>query len=169
MRWYPYGHDFGNADIGGVTILDDGRMVSLSIPTAFAKVDTNALRNLGVNVDQSNVHVIQFFEEDAAYAVGDLALQQAVDVYHGRGDIQRYSSKYSLRGLLTVAATLIPDVEFGLYVVTGLPAEAFIKNSALRSAIKASLDGTYLFTLNGGKTVRRVTVEVATVVMEGAG
>lgn len=132
-------------------------------------MDTNALRNLGVNVDQANVHVIQFFEEEAAYAVGDLALQQAVDVYHGRGDIQRYSSKYSLRGLLTVAATLIPDVEFGLYVVTGLPAEAFIKNSALRSAIKAALDGTYLFTLNGGKTVRRVTVEVATVVMEGAG
>jgi hypothetical protein len=83
--------------------------------------------------------------------------------------MQRYASKYSLRGLLTIAATLIPEAEFGLYVVAGLPAETYIKNSALRSAIKASLDGTYLFTLDGGKIVRRVTVEVATVVMEGAG
>jgi plasmid segregation protein ParM len=169
MKWYPYGHDFGNAELGGVTVLEDGRRVSLSIPTAFAKVDTNAMRNLGINVDQAEVHVIQFFEEETAYAVGDLALQQSIEVYHGRGDIQRYSSRYSLRGLLTIAATLIPEPEFGLYVVTGLPAETYIKNSALRSAIKNALDGTYLFTINGGKTVRRVTVEVATVVMEGAG
>ncbi|MBE3559235.1 MAG: ParM/StbA family protein [Ktedonobacteraceae bacterium] len=168
MKWYPYGHDFGNAEIGGVTVIN-GKIFSLSIPTAFAKIDTGAMRNLGVNMDQSNVHVIQFYEEAMAYAVGDLALQQAVDVYHGRGDIQRYASKYSLRGLLSVAATLIPDAEFGIYVVAGLPAETYIKNSALRSAVKSALDGTHLFTLNGGKTLRRVTVEVATVVMEGAG
>jgi plasmid segregation protein ParM len=168
MKWYPYGHDFGNAEIGGVTVLN-GKTLSLSIPTAFAKVDTTAMRNLGINVDQSDVHVMQFFDEETAYAVGDLALQQAIDVYHGRGDIQRYASKYSLRALLTIASTLIPDYEFGLYVVTGLPAETYIKNSALRTTIKSSLDGTYLFTLNDEKTPRRVTVEVATVVMEGAG
>ncbi|GCE30422.1 hypothetical protein KDA_59060 [Dictyobacter alpinus] len=168
MKWYPYGHDFGNAEIGGVTVIN-GKTVSLSIPTAFAKVDTTALRNLGVNVDQSNVHVMQFEEEEAAYAIGDLALQQAVEVYHGRGDIQRYASRFSLRGLLTIAATLIPDAEFGIYVVTGLPAETYIKNAALRSAIKESLDGTYTFTLNDESTPRRVVVELATVVMEGAG
>jgi plasmid segregation protein ParM len=168
MKWYPYGHDFGNAEIGGVTVIN-GQTVSLSIPTAFAKVDTRAMRNLGINVEQSDVHVMQFFEEEAAYAIGDLALQQSIEVYHGRGDIQRYASKYSLRGLLTIAATLIPDAEFGLYVVTGLPAETYIKNNALRSAIKSSLDGTYMFSLNDEKIPRRVTVEVATVVMEGAG
>jgi plasmid segregation protein ParM len=102
MRWYPYGHDFGNAEIGGVTVIN-GAIQTLSIPTAFAKVDTNALINLGIRIDQANTHIIQFDNEEAAYAVGDLALQQAVDVYHGRGDIQRYSSKYSLRGLLTIA------------------------------------------------------------------
>ena len=168
MKWYPYGHDFGNAELGGVTVIN-GKTFCLSIPTAFAKVDTTAMRNLGINVDQSDVHVMQFFDEEMAYAVGDLALQQAVDVYNGRGDIQRYASKYSLRALLTIAATLIPDTEFALYVVTGLPAETYIKNSALRNAIKAALDGTYLFTLNDEKTPRRVTIEVATVVMEGAG
>src|SRR5207244_4113138 len=137
MKWYPYGHDFGNSEIGGVTVID-GKNESLSVPTAFSKADINAMRNLGVKMDQSNMHIIQFYGEALAYAVGELALQQAVDVYHGRGDIQRYSSKYSLRALLAVAAALIPDTEFGLYVVTGLPAETYIKNMALRNSIKAA-------------------------------
>src|SRR5438552_4162964 len=168
MKWYPYGHDFGNSQVGGVTVLN-GRMCSRSIPTAFAKADTTAMRNLGVKVDQSDTHVFQFHGEAMAYTVGELALQQATDVYHGRGDIQRYASKYSLRALLTVAASLIPDTEFGLSVVTGLPAETYIKNMALRNSIKAALDGTHVFTIDNGKTFRRVTVEVVTVVMEGAG
>lgn len=168
MKWYPYGHDFGNAEMGGVTVLQ-GTNVVRSIPTAFAKADVTAMHNLGVKVDQSNTHVIRFQGEAMAYAVGELALQQAVDVYQGRGDIQRYASRYSLRGLLTVAATLIPDPEFGLYVVTGLPAETYIKNMALRNSIKTTLDGTHVFTMDNGKTFRRVTIEVATVVMEGAG
>jgi hypothetical protein len=169
MKWYPYGHDFGNAKIGGVTVLRDGSTCSCSIPTAFAKADIAAMRNLGVKVDQSNTHVIQFHEEAMAYAIGELALQQSVDVYHGRGDIQRYASKYSLRGLLAAAASLIPDTEFGLSVVTGLPAETYIKNMALRNSIKAALEGTHVFTTDYGRTYRSVTVEVATVVMEGAG
>ena len=169
MKWYPYGHDFGNAKIGGVTALRDGSTCSCSIPTAFAKADITAMRNLGIKVDQSTTHVIQFQGEATAYAIGELALQQAADVYHGRGDIQRYASKYSLRGLLAAAASMIPDTEFGLSVVTGLPAETFIKNMALRNNIKAALEGTHVFTLDHGITFRRVTVEVATVVMEGAG
>src|SRR5947207_1754758 len=168
MKWYPYGHDFGNSEIGGVTVID-GKNEALSIPTAFSKADINAMRNLGVKMDQSNMHTIQFYGEAMAYAVGELALQQAADVYHGRGDIQRYASKYSLRALLTVAASLIPDTDFGLSVVTGLPAETYIKNMALRNSIKAALDGTHVFTIDNGKTFRRVTVEVVTVVMEGAG
>jgi plasmid segregation protein ParM len=169
MKWYPYGHDFGNAKIGGVTVLRDGQVCSCSIPTAFAKADITAMRNLGVKVDQSNTHVIQFHDEAMAYAIGELALQQSVDIYHGRGDIQRYASKYSLRGLLAAAASLISDTEFGLSVVTGLPAETYIKNVALRNNIKAALEGTHLFTIDYGKTYRRVTIEVATVMMEGAG
>lgn len=154
--------------MGGVTVVN-ARNVSLSIPTAFAKADIHAMHSLGVKMDQSNIHTIQFSGDELAYAVGDLALQQSVDIYHGRGDIQRYASKYSLRGLLSVAAALIPDIEFGLYVVTGLPAETYIKNTALRNNIKAALDGTHVFTTDNGKTWRSATVEIATVVMEGAG
>ncbi|HLZ62108.1 MAG TPA: ParM/StbA family protein [Ktedonosporobacter sp.] len=168
MKWYPYGHDFGNAEMGGVTVIN-GKNVTRSIPTAFAKADTNAMHNLGVKVDQSNTHVIQFQGEAMAYCVGDLALQQAVEVYHGRGDIQRYASRFSLRGMLTLAALLIPDLECGLCVVTGLPAETYIKNMGLRNAIKSALDGTHVFTIDNGKTWRRFTIDIATVVMEGAG
>ncbi|QBD78041.1 ParM/StbA family protein [Ktedonosporobacter rubrisoli] len=168
MKWYPYGHDFGNAEMGGVTVIN-GRTVSLSVPTAFAKADISAMNSLGVKVDQSNTHTIRFYGEELAYSVGELALQQSIEVYHGRGDIQRYASRYSLRGLLTIASSLIPDPEFGLHVVTGLPAETYIKNLSLRNNIKAALDGKHVFTTDNGKTWRSVTIEVATVVMEGAG
>jgi len=168
MKWYPYGHDFGNADMGGVTVIN-GSVFSRSIPTAFSKIDTNAMQNLGISVEDIHTHVIRMNGETTAYAVGELALQQSTDIYHGRGDIQRYASKYSLRGLLTIAALLIPEIEFGLYVVTGLPAETYIKNAELRKSIKEALDGVHVFTLDNGKTWRRITIEVATVVMEGAG
>ena len=87
MKWYPYGHDFGNADMGGVTVIN-GSVFARSIPTAFAKVDTNALHNLGISVEDINTHVIRFNGEAMAYAVGELAVQQSTDIYHGRGDIQ---------------------------------------------------------------------------------
>lgn len=164
MNWYSYGHDFGNAEIGGVLSYKE-QTLSRSIPTAFTKVDTAAMKSLGVQMDNS--YVIRLYGEETAYAVGELALQQNIDSYNGRGDIQRYASHFSLRGLLTVVGSLIPDAMFGLYVVTGLPAETYIKNIALRSDIKTALDGTHLFTLNG--QMRSVTIEVATVVMEGAG
>ena len=70
MKWYPYGHDFGNAEMEGVTVLN-GRNRSCSIPTAFAKVDIDAMRNLGVKVDESSTLIIQFDGEAMAYAVGE--------------------------------------------------------------------------------------------------
>ncbi|MBV8695687.1 MAG: ParM/StbA family protein [Chloroflexi bacterium] len=164
LKWYAYGHDFGNAEIGGVVAYKD-QILSRSIPTAFAKVDTSAMKSLGVEME--NAYVIRMYGEETAYAVGELALQQAIEAYNGRGDMQRYASHFSLRGLLTVASLLIPDSVFGLYVVAGLPAETYIKNVTLRSEIKAALDGTHLFNFNG--QMRSVTVEVAVVVMEGAG
>jgi plasmid segregation protein ParM len=40
---------------------------------------------------------------------------------------------------------------------------------ALRNSIKLALDGKHVFTIDNGMTWRQVTIEVATVVMEGAG
>jgi plasmid segregation protein ParM len=166
MKWYPYGHDFGNAEIGGVTLLEQ-RSISRSIPAAFATVDTQALRGLGI--DTSTSLVVRFQTEAISYAIGDLAMEQYAEPWTGYGFIQRYASSYSLRGLLAVAASLIPDAEFGLSVVTGLPAETYIKNMEMRQTIKNALDGSYTFTIDGGQSWRTIHVEIALVVMEGAG
>src|SRR5436853_7276600 len=39
----------------------------------------------------------------------------------------------------------------------------------ITNSIKDTLDGTHVFTIDNGKTFRHVTIEVVTVVMEGAG
>jgi plasmid segregation protein ParM len=167
MKWYPYGHDFGNAEMGGVVALADGQLRARSLPTAFVKADIPALRNLGVDTKSS--HILRLDGEELSYAVGELALQQAIEPWNGHGDIGRYASTYSLRGLLTIAGSLIPDAAFGLYVVTGLPAETYMKNTELRHSIKGALDGVHRFTLDHGQSWRTATIEVANVVMEGAG
>lgn len=87
MKWYPYGHDFGNAEMGGVSVLASGQMVARSIPTAFVKADVTALRNLGV--DTTEAHLLQLQGEEISYAVGELALQQSIEPWTGGGDIQR--------------------------------------------------------------------------------
>lgn len=166
MKWYPYGHDFGNAQIGGVTMLEQG-IASRSIPTAFAAVDLTTLRGLGV--DTSTSLIVRFQSEAISSAIGDLAMEQSASPWTGHGFIGRYASPYSLRGLLAVAASLIPDPEFGLLVVTGLPAETYIKNMDLRQRVKQTLNGTYTVTIDGGQHWRTIQVEVALVVMEGAG
>lgn len=169
IKWYPYGHDFGNAEISGAVISKSGVATGRNIPTAFAKTNKNAMKGLGVEVDKTNAFVFQFDDEESAYAIGELALSQSRDPWNGRGDIERYSSRHALRGMLTIASTLIKDEAFGLYVVGGLPAETYIKNTGLRRKIKADLDGTYKFTVDAGKTWRTATVKVMNIVMEGAG
>jgi plasmid segregation protein ParM len=150
----------------GVTLLEQ-RSISRSIPTAFATVDTQALRGLGI--DTSTSLVVRFQTEAISYAIGDLAMEQYAEPWTGYGFIQRYASSYSLRGLLAVAASLIPDAEFGVYVVMGLPAETYIKNMEMRQTIKNALDGSYIITVDGGQSWRTIHVEIALVVMEGAG
>jgi plasmid segregation protein ParM len=113
--------------------------------------------------------IIQMVNDPLPTAIGHYALKQTGQPWNGRGDSRRYASSYALRGLLATAALLIPDEkEFALFVVAGLPAELYIKHPELRKEMKKALDGKHSFRLNGGET-RTITVEVATVVMEGAG
>jgi hypothetical protein len=169
MKWYPYGHDFGNAEMSGAVSGKGGLYNTRNVPTAFTKTNKNAMKGLGVEVDRQSTFVFSFDGEESAYAIGELALSQSRDPWNGRGDIERYASQHALRGMLTVASTLLTDKEFGLYVVGGLPAETYIKNTGLRRQIKTALDGTYKFTVDAGKTWRTATIKVANIVMEGSG
>ena len=167
MKWYPFGFDFGNGDTDAV-LRYRGEVLKSRIPTAFTRTDIHTLQKLGVEVEQNNF-VIQYANEPFAYAFGNLALSQGVLVWSGRGDEQRYASHYALKAALVSAASLIPDKEFGLYLISGLPADLYTQNPSLPVAIKEAFDGPHRFTLDGGKTWRTCVVEVCTVVMEGAG
>lgn len=145
-----------------------GEILKSLIPTAFTRTDIHTLQKLGVEVEQNNF-VIQYANEPFAYAFGDLALGQGVTVWSGRGDEQRYASSYAIKAALVSAASLVPDKEFGLYLVSGLPADLYTHHPSLPTRIKETFDGPHRFTLDGGKTWRTCVIEVCTVVMEGAG
>jgi plasmid segregation protein ParM len=168
MKWYPFGHDFGNSEVSNV-LVRGGQQLKKSVPTAFVRADINTMQNLGVEVDKSNAFVVQLDGEPFAYAFGDLAIAQGVPTWNGRGDDLRYASKYSIRAMAATSSAMIPDKEYGLYVVCGLPADIYMKNPDLRKQIKHALDGTYRYTMDSGKTWRTCHVEIANVVMEGAG
>ncbi len=200
MKTYPCGFDFGHTETGAVVVVK-GKQLRCTIPTAFFRVDTTALKNIGTaegieeregkakgkakaktaeslppQMDEQAIPpalepdqvIIQLQGESMAYAFGNYALEQTKDPWTGRGDHMRYASSYAVRGLLAISALMQNDREYGLYVVTGIPADYYFRFPELRKHIKAKLDGTYTFTLDG-ETWRTAHVEVATVVMEGAG
>lgn len=181
MKVYSAGWDFGNTD-SGLVVNVKGQQLKLVVPTAFCRVDTHVLQNLGIEgaapekekgdkekekIDTSSI-VLQMQGESVAFAFGDFALSQKGETWNGRYDQHRYASKYSLRGLLAMAALLVPDKEFGLYVVGGLPADYYVKYPELRQEIKEGLDGKWTFTLDG-RVWRTIHLEISTIVMEGAG
>src|SRR5579884_1299883 len=168
MKWYGFGHDFGNSCLSSAMCPTPGQTPYVrSVPTAFKEITSfGDLANLGINVDE--IESIQLYGDSIGYVVGDFA-QEYKDAWNGRGDISRYASKYSKLGLLRNAAAHIPDHDFGIYVVSGLPATTYIKKPELRERIKAALEGTHVFSIDQGKTWRTAHVKVLNVVMEGAG
>ncbi len=168
MKWYPFAQDFGNSNTDSV-LIKAGQYLTMTVPTAFAKVDVEAINQLGVKPEEAtNLHIIQL-DEGIPFAYGELALGQKTNVWSGRGYDGRYASQYNAMAILNNSARMIPDKEYGLFVVTGIPAELFIRNPEIRERIKAELDGEYSFTIDGGATWRIAHIEIATVVMEGAG
>ena len=113
--------------------------------------------------------IIQLQGESMSFGFGHHALLQKGDPWTGRGDYQRYASSYALRGALAASGLMQSDKEYGLLVVAGLPADYYLRYPKLRDDIKARLNGTHTFTLDGGQTWRTAHIEVAAIMMEGAG
>lgn len=165
MQTYAYGHDFGNAETCGVMIVRHQK-VSKTIPSVTSQGSFEDLAKLGIAL-KSNDYVFKSKNSDTELYVGDLALDQSNMSFSGRGDISRYWSEKSLILLLTVASSLVPDTEFGLNVVTGLPVQTYLGDPDSRKKIKNALEGVHVFAVNG--IVRTVHVKVERVIMEGAG
>jgi len=121
------------------------------------------------SVIEPDTIIVQLQGESMSFAFGHYALLQKGDPWTGRGDHQRYASSYALRGMLAASALMQTDKEYGLYVVAGLPAGYYLDHPTLRDAIKARLNGTHTFTLDGGQTWRTAHIKVAAIMMEGAG
>lgn len=180
MRWYATGFDFGNGDTD-LVILRGKERLTRRMPTAFIECKASDVRVLQGLIQQQQSatnggenegkqpYLIQYANDPFCYAFGEYALTQGVEVWTGRGDENRYASPYALMAVIVAAASLVKDKEFGLYLVSGLPVDAFLKNQILRSRIKERLDGVHRFSLDGGTTWRTVAIQVGTVVMEGAG
>ncbi len=164
MHTYAYGHDFGNAETCGMVFYNNKRLAS-SIPSATAQGTLQRLESLGVVLDKKD-YVFKPQNGPEEY-IGKLALTQSDKSSTGRGDISRYWSTRSLQLLLTVAASLIDDEEFGLSVVTGLPIQTYINDAESRNRVKTALNGVHTFYLNNKK--RTIHASVERVIMEGAG
>ncbi len=164
MKTYAMGFDPGNSET--CTIITDGsNSISFTMPSYTA---------IG-NVENLKLHEYRFRNDDFVYHddgldiyVGGLALRQSKVQESGRGDSGRYWSERIRQLLLVSSSAMIPDKEYRLHVVTGLPVKVYLSSPENRRKVKKSLDGTYTFTIND-KDRRIVHITVERVVMEGAG
>lgn len=165
MQTYAYGHDFGNAETCGAMIIRNHK-VSKTVPSVTSQGNFAELQRLGVTLEPDD-YVFKGKTSGTELYVGNLALRQSSMSFSGRGDISRYWSEKSLILLLTTASSLVPDAEFALNVVTGLPVQTYLGDPDSRKKIKNALEGVHQFTVNGHP--RTVHVKVDRVIMEGAG
>ncbi len=171
---YAYGHDFGNAETGGV-LFDRGIQRAITIPSATALGSLHDLIQMRSALSESYAgnypetlkrgeYVLEYNGNELF--VGNLALKQSRTATTALGDISRYYSPRSLHLLLAASASIISHPEYQIDVVTGLPVETFA-NAEIRKKVKAALEGEHRFVLNG--VHRLALVRVIKVIMEGAG
>lgn len=173
MRTFGCGHDHGNSRTTDILYLN-GQAHMRTFPSASADGSIKQLakmrRGAGNDAIVNDYQALHSGEYVLSYDgterfVGKLALSEGQGASTGRGDIHRYWSRRSLETLLVAAGDLIPDPEFELVVVTGLPVKTF--NEETKRKVKAALNGPHRFWLNGRE--RYAVVKVAKVLMEGAG
>ena len=169
---YPYGHDFGNSETGGV-LFDRGMQRSITLPSATALGSSHDLLQKRSAMSDSYTGAADALKqgeyilehEGNELFLGDLALKQSKSATTARGDISRYWSSRSLHLLLTASGTIIREPEYHLCVVTGLPVETF-GTADIRRKVRAALEGEHRFTLNG--RTRLAVLKLMRVVIEGA-
>ncbi len=173
MRQYYAGFDPGNSETSLVVITSEGRQSRLTLPSYAGRGSSHELRRFRQMTSSQATNVFQPGEfvlvcpaiDHAEYFIGTLAMNQSRGATSARGDINRYWSPFALRLLLTALGALIPDTEFEVALVTGIPIETYSDQN--RRKVRAALEGEHRFTFNGRE--RLAVVTVATVIMEGAG
>jgi plasmid segregation protein ParM len=164
MRTYAIGFDPGNSET--CTVIVDGiDKASISIPSYTAIGDLELLHSLEYRLRKDD---FVYRNGGLDTYVGGLAIRQSTIHSSGRGDSGRYWSDRALQLLLVSTSALIPDEEYALSVVTGLPVKVYLSSPDNRRRVKKALEGTHTFTING-KNTNTVHVTVERVIMECAG
>jgi plasmid segregation protein ParM len=172
LNIYPVGFDPGNSETSLVALLPNDGQATLTIPSYAGRGSSSDLKRFRtMHTAQSDIlqpgeYVLRCMEIDSSeYFVGALALSQSQLSTSARGDINRYWSTLMLLLLLTALGTVIPDTEFEVVLVTGIPIETYSEQNRLK--VCKTLEGEHSFILNGRE--RLAIVQVAKVIMEGAG
>ncbi len=172
INTYSLGHDFGNAVTKSV-LYRGSKEKMLVYPSAITSIDVNQIlqrmRGAGQDVAgvkdafQDDEYCIEF--EGNSYAVGSLVYHQDRSFYSSIGDASRYWSLEALLSVLTSSALLISDREYDILLVTGLPIKTHTEETVKK--VKARLNGTHTFTLNGKERIAHI--KVGKVLMESIG
>ena len=177
LNQYDAGYDPGNSETAVVLIGSTGDQKTLTVPSYVSRGSYNNLvrfRNMsgrGQSAHPSEVLqpgeyvLISPGAGAAEHYVGALALDQGHGATSARGDISRYWGDISLWLLLTAAGALVPEAEYELRLVTGVPIETYSDQN--RRRVRNCLEGEHRYLLNGRQ--RRAVVYVERVIMEGAG
>jgi plasmid segregation protein ParM len=175
---YAYGHDFGNSETCAVLIAQSGRfekrIPSVASIGSWRKVIATA-RGAGREVEDilaPHHYVLEYDNPMEGRRVekyiGQKVFDDGAKPLDTHGDSARYwTNNYNLEMLMTSAASMIPQHEFGLHVVTGLPISIYLDDTENAERVRRSLLGTHVFSLNGIQRVMHV--EGVKVIMEGAG
>lgn len=174
---YAIGHDFGNAETCVSLISGSGR-IERRIPSvasmgSWQSVITSA-HGAGKEVKDilAADHYILEYEHPRGGRVEKFIGQKVFDdgaqplSSHGAQD-RYWKNNYNLEMLMVGSASCVPDAEYGLHVVTGLPIATYLQDAHHVEMVKNVLIGTHEFTLNGRpRTMHVLSVKV---MMEGAG
>lgn len=161
MKTYTAGFDFGNSETCLILGYNEKRAI---IPSYTAIGDAAKLTALDIKLRRGDY---VYKDDTVDILVGNLALKQSENPSSGLGDTGRYWSEKAKQLLLVSSASLIPEQEYAVQVVTGLPVRTYLDSLDNRKRVKKALDGAHTFMLNGKERTAHITI--LTVIMEGAG
>ncbi len=173
MQAFCAGFDPGNSETSLVVATPEGQQSRLTLPSYVGRGSSHELKRFrqmksvqAADVFQPGEYVLLCPKiAHTEYFIGTLAMDQSRAATSARGDINRYWSPFVLLLLLAASGALIPDAEFEISLVTGIPIETYSDQN--RRKVRNALEGEHRFTLNGRERLAAVSVE--TVIMEGAG
>ena len=174
LNIWGYGHDFGNSETCGV-VVGQGYHQTRVFPSVFAPGSWRDVETMAASAGKTTREYLQFGHYLLSYTnehqqtvekiMGQKVFDDGLVPSTTRADQERYwRNQYSLEALIVGSASAIPEPNYGLHLVTGLPVHLYTLDHV--QAVTQALLGTHPFHLNN--QARSLTVYSVKVVAEGA-